>query len=78
MLLIRCFQILLKARKLFPWEVQFSVDQQSTLAHTLAFSPNLSGEVGIPLRGNFSLCGNSVFILFMSSKRLDDVMNLLT
>ena len=38
---------------------------------TLAFNPNLGSGVCIPLRGNFSLCGNSVFILFVSSKGLE-------
>ena len=38
---------------------------------TLAFNPNLGSGVYIPLRGNFSLCGNSVLILFLSSKRLE-------
>ena len=38
---------------------------------TLGFKSNLGSGMCIPLRGNFSLCGNSVFILFISSKRLE-------
>ena len=38
---------------------------------TLAVNPNLGSGVCISLRGNFSFCGNSVFILFISSKRLE-------
>ena len=38
---------------------------------TLAFNPDLSSGVCIPLRGKFLLCVNSVFILFISSKRLE-------
>ena len=37
---------------------------------TLAFNPNLGSGVCIQLRRNFSLCENSVFILFISSKKL--------
>ena len=39
--------------------------------NTLTFNPNLGSVVCILLCGNFSLCGNSVFILFISSKRLE-------
>ena len=46
-------------------------DRLTEYISTLAFNPNLGSGVCIPLRPNFSLCGNSVFIFFISSKRLE-------
>ena len=46
-------------------------DRLTNYISTLAFNPNMGSGVCIPLHGSFSLCGNSVFILFISSKRLE-------
>ena len=44
------------------------VDRLTKYISTLAFNPNLGSRVCIWLCGSFSLCGNSVFILFISLK----------
>ena len=67
MLIISCFQILIKKRKLY---LGGSVSGKLTKHSTLAVNPNLGSGVCISLHENFSLCGNSVFIL-LSSKRLE-------
>ena len=45
-------------------------DRLTKYISTLAFNPNLGNGVCFQLRRDFSLCGNSVFILFISSKNL--------
>ena len=63
MLMIRCFQIFLKKEKtLYPLYLGSSVFGRLTkYISTLALNSNLGWGVCIPLRGNFPLCGNSVF-----------------
>ena len=69
MLMIRCFQILLKKKTLYLGGSVFG--RLTRYINTLTFNPSLGSGVCILLCGNFSLCGNSVFILFISSKRLE-------
>ena len=49
------------------------LDRLTKYISTLAFNLNVGSGVCIPLHGNFWLCGNSVFILLISSKRLETV-----
>ena len=58
-----------KEKTLFPGGSVFG--RLTKYNSALAINPNLGSEVCIRLRGNFSLCGNSVFILLISSKSLE-------